>query len=192
MRKHTSIETEYSRFREESTYQTGAAKPRRRQNVLITLLLMLVIFLGGICSALGVMNIRLLSALYSEQKNIQTLSVENADDGVAQVDIAVREMDIALQDDEILQRRLGIRVQQINELHRSYWGVSEGLAIEQTYGKHNELQAGDILLSVNGEALTEVSQLVRALDATPCGGRLELEVLSGRQKFTLELEIIDP
>lgn len=192
MRKHTSTETEYSRYRDESTYQTGAAKPRRRQNAPITLLLMLVIFLGGICSALGVMNIRLLSALYAEQQNVQALSVENADDGVAQVDIAVPEIDSTLQDDEILERRLGIRVQRINELHRSYWGVSEGLAIEQTYGEHNELQAGDILLSVNGEALTEVSQLVRALSATPCGGRLELEVLSGRQKFTLELEIIEP
>ena len=41
------------------TYQTGSTQPPKSHGGLIAVLLALVIFLGGISSALGILNIRL-------------------------------------------------------------------------------------------------------------------------------------
>lgn len=49
------------------TYQTGATKEEKRQSGVITALLMAVIFLGGLASALGLMNVRLLSQLMEKE-----------------------------------------------------------------------------------------------------------------------------
>jgi len=54
-------------MREQNTYQTGRTDPPKRRSGLIALLLVSVIFFGGIASAMGVMNIRLTQQL-QEQK----------------------------------------------------------------------------------------------------------------------------
>jgi len=53
---------------EQNSYQTGPTKPPKSRGGLIAVLLVLVIFLGGIASFLGIMNIRLFRQL-SDQKN---------------------------------------------------------------------------------------------------------------------------
>lgn len=63
------IETQHSH--DNGTYQTGPAKPPKRPSVLITVLLMCVIFLGGIASALGVMNLRLFNRLMQQNEALQ-------------------------------------------------------------------------------------------------------------------------
>lgn len=50
------------------TYQTGAIKEPRGSSSLVAFLLVVVIFLGGICSVLGIINIRLLSQLSNRQE----------------------------------------------------------------------------------------------------------------------------
>lgn len=54
---------EYLESWDAGTYQTGNTTPPKRSNPLTAVLLMLVIFLGGIASALGLVNLRLLMAL---------------------------------------------------------------------------------------------------------------------------------
>ena len=49
------------------TYQTGSVTPPKNANPLVAFLLMLVIFLGGIASALGLVNMQLLIALQQTQ-----------------------------------------------------------------------------------------------------------------------------
>lgn len=51
------------------TYQTGPRKRGGSQSPAVTVLLMSVIFLGGICCALGVMNFRLLSKLLADEQS---------------------------------------------------------------------------------------------------------------------------
>ena len=67
MAKQEIQETEYTW--DDGTYQTGATPPSKGQSATITALLIAVIFLGGLASALGLMNIRLLTALTQEQQN---------------------------------------------------------------------------------------------------------------------------
>ena len=51
---------------ERGTYQTGSTKPPKSRGALVAVLLILVIFLAGVSSILGMMNIRLFSALNSQ------------------------------------------------------------------------------------------------------------------------------
>ena len=67
MAKQEIQETEYTW--DDGTYQTGATPPNKGQSTAITALLIAVIFLGGLASALGLMNIRLISELTRQQQN---------------------------------------------------------------------------------------------------------------------------
>lgn len=63
------------------TYQTGATKENKRQSGVITVLLIAVIFLGGLASVLGLMNIRLVSKLMQQRDPVLPLSVNSAEGG---------------------------------------------------------------------------------------------------------------
>lgn len=63
MAKRKSETTEYIPEWDDGTYHTGAAKPQKEHRGLIAVLMILVIFLGGIASLLGFANIRLLRQL---------------------------------------------------------------------------------------------------------------------------------
>ena len=80
MAKQEIQENEYNW--DSGTYQTGATEPNKGQSVVITVLLIAVIFLGGLASALGLMNIRLLSQLMRQQ---QTPVLPIAVDGTQEV-----------------------------------------------------------------------------------------------------------
>lgn len=74
MAKQNTQPTEYSW--DTGTYQTGATKPNKGQSVVITVLLIAVIFLGGLASALGLMNVRLLSQLVQQQNAVLPVAVD--------------------------------------------------------------------------------------------------------------------
>lgn len=69
---------------EKNTYQTGCTHPPRSHGGIIAVLLVLVIFLGGIASFLGLMNIRLLHAIGQKENpdedSIVSFSSTNATD----------------------------------------------------------------------------------------------------------------
>lgn len=75
MRKRHLETTEYTPHPEDSTYQTGTARPHAEHRGLIAILMILVIFLGGIASLLGLANIQLLQALRRQKDNAAHVSV---------------------------------------------------------------------------------------------------------------------
>ena len=60
-----------------STYQTGSTKPPKNHSGLVAVLLIAVIFLAGISSVLGIMNIRLFSALNTNSNRPLSVSDGN-------------------------------------------------------------------------------------------------------------------
>lgn len=77
MAKQEIQENEYNW--DSGTYQTGATEPKKGQSAVITALLIAVIFLGGLASALGLMNIRLLSQMMNQQQNaVLPIAVDGA------------------------------------------------------------------------------------------------------------------
>lgn len=76
MRDQNSISNQYPENWDDGTYQTGATPDRKGQSGLITGLLIATIFLGGIASALGVMNIRLLQQLGQQNDPVLPVAVD--------------------------------------------------------------------------------------------------------------------
>ncbi len=58
---------------EQNFYQTGSTRPPKNRRGLFAVLMVCVIFLGGIISALGLLNIRLFRKLNTEDKNIASV-----------------------------------------------------------------------------------------------------------------------
>lgn len=76
MREPNNNPNEYGESWDDGTYQTGATPDRKGQSGLITGLLIATIFLGGIASALGVMNVRLLQQLGRQNDPVLPVAVD--------------------------------------------------------------------------------------------------------------------
>lgn len=187
MREQHSIPNEYPEMWDDGTYQTGASKPKKGHNAVITVLLMGVIFLGGLASTLGVINVRLLTQLVQQQGAVVPLSLDSSKGG----QIAVRgntPYSVYTPDDTDLTQQLGFQVEELSSFYRSYWELSAGLEVVSVTDSSCQLQEGDILLCVNGQELTTSSQLYEAINSAQTDA-LKLEILRGRQSFTLELTV---
>lgn len=76
MAKRKPDTSEYLPEWDEGTYQTGSIHPTKPSSSLVVFLLVVVIFLGGICSALGILNIRLLSQLMQAQRETTPMQMD--------------------------------------------------------------------------------------------------------------------
>ena len=56
------------------SYETGSTKPPKSRSGLLSVLLVAVILLGGITSALGIMNIRLFQQLNGDENHSASVS----------------------------------------------------------------------------------------------------------------------
>ena len=77
MAKYISEENEYRDKFDDGTYQTGAIRPPKPSSGLVAILLAAVIILGGICSALGLLNIRLLQKLAQMNQETTPISMDS-------------------------------------------------------------------------------------------------------------------
>lgn len=138
---------------EQDTYQTGSTCPPKSRRGLVAFLLVLVIFLCGIITALGMMNIRLFRQLHaaSGQKDSllvlsQTAQETQADDFFA----------------------LGFSGQNIPEFWNIYQNIPKGIYItevaENSDAAQKGIAPGDILLQVDGEPISDTDALHQFLD----------------------------
>ncbi len=75
MRKQKSETSEYTPNWDSGTYQTGSTTPPKEHRGLIALLMILVTFLGGLASALGLINIRLVQELAKAEIPTDTVAI---------------------------------------------------------------------------------------------------------------------
>ena len=87
MRKHSSETTEYFPEQSSGTYQTGSTRPPKRNRGFIAVLMITIIFLGGLASVLGLTNVHLLVRLAEANRleNHASLSV-NPEPGTTAAD----------------------------------------------------------------------------------------------------------
>lgn len=76
MAKRKPDTSEYIPEWDDGTYQTGAIHPPKPSSGLVAFLMVAVIFLGGICSALGIVNIRLLKQLMEVTRETTPVAVD--------------------------------------------------------------------------------------------------------------------
>ena len=78
MRKHKDELTDFLAETDTGSYQTGASRPPRPNNGIVTALLIAVILLGGLASAFGIINFRLMSMMMEQKNALQPLATDTA------------------------------------------------------------------------------------------------------------------
>lgn len=148
--------TEYILQQEGSTYQTGSTKPPKSYRGLILFLLGVVIFLGGIATALGLTNLQLFQALSAQKE-----STPNA------VDFSHIQEQAAAASSR--QTGLGFSGETVSEFWHNYHGMPRGIFIQSVdTGSDAALQGvlpGDILIRVNDSPVTSIEQLQTLLES---------------------------
>lgn len=147
-------------------YRTGDVQPPKNYRQIITLLLLLVLFLGCLVSALSFANIHLFRLLEETEKTSLSFDVCNATTPEQGTEFPA----------------LGITGCFLSEFEQQFFALPQGMYI--TYAAHPELQAGDVLMSINGSPLTDDASLSALLDALPRGTALTMEIRRGDNTFT--------
>ena len=165
--------------REEQTYQTGSVTPPKNYGGIIAFLLVLVIFLCGVSTALGLMNIRLFRQLTAADTTEEECAV--AFSGSSQ-------LDSSLADDANVEFSLGFTGQGVPEFWQHYHDLPQGIYVTEVYGgpaQESGLMPGDVLICVDEIPVpnTDILQSILAsfhsgesLNATICRDGTELNI----------------
>ncbi len=170
-------------------YETGSTRPPKQHGGIIAFLLMLVILLGGICSALGIVNARLLQELAKGEEEPQTL--ELFEDEVESVPAGT----LAQSKDRL--PRLGLIGQTVSDFDRKYYELPKGVlvtdAAEDRSGYRAGIRAGDVIFSVEGQTVATHEELTARLDGCSPGQKIKMEVYRSRtrERFTATVIILD-
>ena len=168
------------------TYQTGSTQPPKHYNGIIAFLLGLVIFMCGISTALGLMNIKLFRQL-SQQAETTGAAVAFA------MEAALEEPSIS---EDAVVFPLGFVGQTVPDFWCLYQQIPHGIYIlDVTHGSDADLKGispGDVITALDGTPVSNAEELIRLLgvyaDGEPVritlcrdGQHLDLDILKNRE-----------
>ncbi len=91
------------------------------------------------------------------------------------------------------QRRLGVTVTPLSEQLAAYFGVKQGVLVSEvaagSAGETAGIKAGDVILSVKGQTVTDPGDVVRELRQAESGMDVEIRVMRDRKEVTLTAKI---
>lgn len=168
--------TEYT-----DTYQTGRTHPPKSHRGIITFLLALVIFLCGISTALGLMNIHLFRQLKDQ------LSEEKSSLRFSQSEYAATLPDA----DPVCFAALGLSGETVSAFWQQYLKLPQGIYITDVTANaaKSGLRPGDILLRFQGTLTETVQTLTELLETCAAGQLAELEIYRDGQQQTISVTI---
>jgi C-terminal processing protease CtpA/Prc len=89
--------------------------------------------------------------------------------------------------------RLGVRVQDLSEELAGYFGVKQGVLVAgveaDTPAAKAGIKAGDVITAVNGQAITEATELRREVAKVEDGKTAELAVTRDKKALALKVEV---
>ena len=139
-------------------YRTGRTRPRQKHNGIIAVLLILVIFLGGLVSALGLLNIHLFRQLQQQDKT--PLSFAEGD--LVPVEPEGDSLTVA-----------GITVQEMPDMDPEIYHLPEGLYVVDA-PKNGPIIPGDVLIGFGNSAVGSLAMLNALQNTCQAGQRVEL------------------
>lgn len=170
---------QYTNHEEATFYQTGSTKPPKSHRGVILFLLGVVIFLGGIATALGLTNLQLFKQL-AEQEETASCAVgftdtkEQARAANAQV------------------TGLGFSGETVSEFWHNYHGLPRGVFI-QSVEKDSDaarqgILPGDILIRVNGVRVRSMEEMQSQL----ANANETVDIVIFRDESEINLRLLVP
>lgn len=169
-------------------YRTGRTEPKKSHRGPISLLLILVIFLCGIISAMGLFNIRMTLWLNKTAPSRAPLSF-------SQVDTDNAESFHAPGSEELSVKLGGMTCQELSVLCRNMYGLPEGVYIAHVEdGSPADglgIVPGDVLVSFGGTPVSGLEALQNLLDSYAAGTGVEVITYRNGKQSTLILHLND-
>ncbi len=162
------------------TYETGVTQPGKSYRGVIAVLLMAVIFLSGVVTALGLVNVHLFRKLQAEGTSpVAPVSFEAPEEGVS----PYARMDVGTNVPE-----LGIWYVMVSGICNQYYEIPMGLMV--TSENHKDIRSGDVLRAIKGQPIETEQALQDVLAACETGEQVELTFYRPSEKK--ELKVILP
>ena len=150
-------------------YRTGRTQPRKNRNGLIAFLLILVIFLCGVVSMLGLMNVRLLNMLQDRKETPLSF---------AQGDL------VPVEPEGDFLTVGGITVQEMPAMYSDVYDLPAGLYVVSA-PEDSPVAPGDVMIGFGNSAVGSLSVLNALQENCKAGQRIEMTFFrQGEDYFT--------
>lgn len=165
----------------ENFYETGSTQPPKSR-VWMVLLLVMLIFLSGIVTALGVLNIQLFGFFIPDAEKAVPLSFSRVEPNeTTQPQIA----------NATPRAGLGFIPETISAFHQAYYNLPQGVYIPRVQRGSNAAMAGilpgDILLSLNGERILDADALQALVRSYDPGDSVDLTLYRSGKELSVKL-----
>lgn len=161
------------------SYRTGDVQPPKNHRLGVTLLLLAVIFLGSLVSALSFWGIHLFALLQTD--------VDTSVRFIPNMRLSAHMPEAAA---SLEVSALAVEGCFLTEFDQAYFGLPQGIYITRGTEDIQSLQTGDVLLRINGAAVTDPDTLQSLLQQHESGSLLFLDILRDNVQQTLTV-IID-
>lgn len=172
----------------EHFYETGSTQPPKSR-VLTVLLLVLLIFTGGIITALGILNIKLWNAFSPQKKEAVSLRFTREESHSTPQFFASDAAETGV------GAGLGIVTQTVSPFMRAYYSLPQGVFLSHvTEGSPADaagILPGDILLAVDGQKITDTDTLSNLLCRYHAGDVMTLTLQREGQKCSAMLTVTE-
>ncbi len=162
----------------EQVYRTGATSPKTSRRGLLSVVLVIAIFLGGLFSILSLLNIHLFRSL-------------TQDAGIAPASVQFSQR--AGEQEAVGYPALGVSVQPVSGFEKSFFHLPQGLYITQVSAGSAADDAGilpgDILLFLDDDRITEDDSLQQQLAACGSGESVSLRLSRKGAEYSVTLTL---
>lgn len=171
-------------------YETGSTRPPKNHGGLVAFLLVLAIFLGGLTTFLGVLNIRLFRMLTiaQEEKRGEEIQMVQWNSTADTTEPTESTMSQQQEHTDVM----GMECVTVSNFDRRYYRLPQGCLVmeveENSLAGQAGFCSGDVILSLNGRAVQSTEELLSVLDQS--GGEIRFVVYRSHtnQKITIEME----
>lgn len=181
--------------RESNTYQTGNTRPPKSHTALIAFLLVLVIFLCGAVTALSLTNIRLFRQLSKTQdENVLPFSFfAGRETAPTSETRSPADLFRDTSGNTPGKASLGVEGEELSTFYQLYYHLPQGFYVnEVTRGSSAYkagLRAGDILLSLDGYAISCPEDLTGILSGYRPGQTVHLVFCRGNRQLQISFPL---
>ena len=173
---------------ERDSYETGSTRPPKEHGGMVAMLLVAVILLGGLCSTLGIINLRLLQQLAEWDRQPETVYLFEEDPA----DAPAPNPSGAYTQEHL--PHLGMYGQTVSDFDRRFYDLPRGVLVtdvtQDCSADFAGVCTGDVIVSFGGKSVSSHAELIRVLESYEPGQKVELELYRRQTQEKIRLKIV--